>query len=129
MAAEVTRSNPPSVRAPTGYTHAVQISGEHRRLIISGQVGMALDGSVPGTGEGQIGQALANLRAVLESGGATLEDVVKTSVFLSDMADFPRMNEVYARAFGASRPARSTVQAAGLPRGVLVEIDAIAAVR
>ena len=62
MAAEVTRSNPPAVREPTGYTHAVQITGDYRRLIISGQVGMALDGTIPSTGEGQIAQALANLQ-------------------------------------------------------------------
>jgi 2-iminobutanoate/2-iminopropanoate deaminase len=55
------------------------------------------------------------------------ENVVKTTVFLADLADFPKMNEVYARVLGKEPPARSTVQVAGLPRGVLVEIDAIAA--
>jgi 2-iminobutanoate/2-iminopropanoate deaminase len=59
--------------------------------------------------------------------GASWADVVKTTVFLTDMRDFPRMNEVYARAMGDARPARSTVQVSGLPRGVLVEIDLIAA--
>ena len=77
----------------------------------------------------QTERVLANLEAVLAEGGASFADVVKTTVFLADMADFPRMNEVYGRAFGAARPARSTVQAAGLPRGVLVEIEAIAALR
>jgi 2-iminobutanoate/2-iminopropanoate deaminase len=58
MAAEVVRSNPPTVRAPTGYTHAIEITGDYRRLIISGQVGLALDGSVPGTAEGQVAQEI-----------------------------------------------------------------------
>ena len=84
MAAEVTRSNPPAVRAPTGYTHAIQITGDYRRLIISGQVGMALDGTVPTTGEGQIAQALANLRAVLTANGMAVENIVKTTAFLTD---------------------------------------------
>ena len=75
----------------------------------------------------QTEQVLRNLDAVLASAGATWADVVKTTVFLTDMRDFPRMNEVYARAMGDARPARSTVQVSGLPRGVLVEIDLIAA--
>ena len=65
--AVITATNPPTVRAPTGYTHSMLITGEQRRLIISGQVGVAADGSVPSTGEGQIAQAFANLRAVLEA--------------------------------------------------------------
>jgi 2-iminobutanoate/2-iminopropanoate deaminase len=75
----------------------------------------------------QTEQVLRNLEAVLASVGASWSDVVRTNVFLTDMRDFPRMNEVYARAMGDARPARSTVQVAGLPRGVLVEIDLIAA--
>jgi 2-iminobutanoate/2-iminopropanoate deaminase len=70
-----------------------------------------------------------NLAAVLEKAGASWSDVVKTTVYLQDMADFPRVNEVYGRVMGDARPARSTVQVAGLPRGVLVEIDAVAVVR
>jgi 2-iminobutanoate/2-iminopropanoate deaminase len=77
----------------------------------------------------QTERVMKNLTAVLESGGATWNDVVKTTVFLMDMADFPRVNEVYGRMIGDARPARSTVQVAGLPRGVLVEIEAIAAVK
>ena len=75
----------------------------------------------------QTEQVLRNLDAVLASAGATWADVVKTTDYLTDMRDFPRMNEVYARAMGDARPARSTVQVSGLPRGVLVEIDLIAA--
>ena len=74
----------------------------------------------------QTEQVFANLKAVLAAAGVTLSNVVKTTVFLADMADFAQMNEVYARHFGAHKPARSTVQAAGLPKAARVEIDAIA---
>ncbi|CAN5768300.1 RidA family protein [soil metagenome] len=72
-------------------------------------------------------QVMRNLAAILEAGGASLQTVVKTTVFLADMADFAAMNEVYGRHFGEHRPARSTVQAAGLPKNVKVEIEAVAA--
>ena len=75
----------------------------------------------------QTERVLANLRAVLEAAGSDLSKVVKTTVFLVDMADFPAMNEAYTQAFGTHRPARSTVAVAALPRGVRVEIDVIAA--
>ncbi len=74
----------------------------------------------------QTEQALKNIAAVLAASGSSLGQVVKTTVYLADMADFAAMNEVYAKHFGGHRPARSTVQAAGLPKGALVEIDAIA---
>jgi 2-iminobutanoate/2-iminopropanoate deaminase len=99
-------------------------------LFTAGQI--ALD---PATGEiitgdvvAQTERVMTNLTAVLAQAGASWDRVVKTTVFLQDMADFPKVNEVYARHLGAARPARSTVQVAGLPRGVLVEIDAIVAV-
>jgi 2-iminobutanoate/2-iminopropanoate deaminase len=89
----------------------------------------------PGSGElveGDIGrqtdQVFDNLDAILTAGGASLSTVVKTTVFLQDMNDFAAMNEVYARRFGNHRPARSTVQAARLPRDARVEIEVIAAV-
>jgi len=74
----------------------------------------------------QTEQVLKNLAAVLLAAGTSLDNVVKTTVFLADMADFTAMNEVYARHFGTHKPARSTVQAAGLPKNARVEIDAIA---
>ncbi len=87
----------------------------------------------PVTGEvvaGDIGpqteQVLKNLAAVLKEAGVTWNDVVKTTVFLTDMADFPRFNELYANALGDARPARSTVQVSALPRGVNVEIELVA---
>jgi 2-iminobutanoate/2-iminopropanoate deaminase len=97
-------------------------------IFTAGQV--ALD---PKTGElvgkttsEQTEQVLKNLAAVLQAAGTSLDNVVKTTVYLADMGDFPAMNEVYARHFGTHKPARSTVQAAGLPRNARVEIDAIA---
>jgi 2-iminobutanoate/2-iminopropanoate deaminase len=74
----------------------------------------------------QTEQVLTNLRAVLEAAGSGLDRVVKTTVYLADMGDFAAMNEVYARHFGEHRPARAVVQAAALPKGGRVEIDAVA---
>lgn len=74
----------------------------------------------------QTERVLANLKAVLEGAGSGLSSVIKTTVFLVDMADFTAMNEVYARAFGEHKPARSTVAVSALPRGVRVEIEVIA---
>jgi 2-iminobutanoate/2-iminopropanoate deaminase len=76
----------------------------------------------------QTERVFQNLSAILESAGTSWDNVVKTTVFLQDMRDFPTVNEVYTRMVGESRPARSTVAVAGLPRGVLVEIEAIAIV-
>jgi 2-iminobutanoate/2-iminopropanoate deaminase len=76
----------------------------------------------------QTDRVIENLKAILEKAGASLSSVVKTTVFLKDMNDFAAMNEVYGRHFGTHRPARSTVQAARLPKDVKVEIDAIASV-
>jgi 2-iminobutanoate/2-iminopropanoate deaminase len=107
------------------YSQAIGIDG---LVFTAGQV--ALD---PKTGElmgktaaEQTEQVMKNLAAVLAAAGTDLGNVVKTTVFLADMADFTAMNEVYARHFGTHKPARSTVQAAGLPRGARVEIEVIA---
>lgn len=97
-------------------------------LFTAGQValdpatGLVIEGDVAA----QAARVLANLTAVLAAASATWNDVVKTTVFLRDMADFPTVNEVYAAALGSARPARTTVQVSGLPRNVLVEIDAVA---
>lgn len=100
-------------------------------LYTAGQI--ALDPAsgqiVPGNVVAQTERVLQNLAAILASAGAGWGDVVKTTVFLHDMNDFPLVNEVYARVLGDARPARSTVQVSALPRGVLVEIEAIAAVK
>jgi 2-iminobutanoate/2-iminopropanoate deaminase len=109
------------------YSQAIAIDGF---IFTAGQV--ALD---PASGELVVGgiadqttRALENLRAVLTAAGSNPSKVVKTTVFLVDMADFGAMNEVYGRFFGDHRPARSTVAVAGLPRGALVEIEVIATV-
>lgn len=114
-------------RAIGPYSQALRAGGF---LFTAGQVGFD-----PTTGElvdggiaEQTRQVLRNIRAILEAGGSGLAQVVKTTVFLVDMADFGAMNEVYAEAFGAHRPARSTVAVAALPRGARVEIEAVAAV-
>ena len=77
----------------------------------------------------QTERVMQNLAAILKSAGASLATVVKTTVFLKDMGEFGAMNEVYGRHFGSHRPARSTVQAAGLPKDVRVEIEAVAVVQ
>lgn len=77
----------------------------------------------------QTGQALKNIEAVLKASGSSLDDVVKTTVFLADMNDFAKMNEIYAKRFKAPFPARSTVQVARLPRDAKIEIEAIAVIR
>lgn len=81
---------------------------------------------VPGDVKAQTERVMANLTAVLAAAGSDLSKVVKTTVFLTTMDDFAAMNEVYAKWFGAHRPARSTVAAAGLPRNVRVEIEVVA---
>ena len=97
-------------------------------VFTAGQV--ALDpksGDLVGTTTAQqTEQVFKNLAAVLAAAGTSLGNVVKTTVYLADMADFAQMNEVYAKHFGAHKPARSTVQAAGLPKAARVEIDVIA---
>ncbi len=93
----------------------------------SGQIPLKADGSlVEGGIEEQTKQALANLEAVLKEAGASLQSVIKTTVFVQDLADFAVLNSLYEAAFGTHKPARSTVQVARLPRDVLVEIEAIA---
>jgi 2-iminobutanoate/2-iminopropanoate deaminase len=92
-------------------------------LVVSGQIG-AKDGGLAEGIVGQTRQALANLAALLESEGASMADVVKTTVFLADIDDWPTMNDPYVEAFGDHRPARSAFAVAALPIGALVEIEA-----
>ena len=107
------------------YSQAVR-AGDF--VFTAGQIGLdpATGEMVPGGVEAQTRQALRNLQAVLEAAGASLHQVVKTTVFLADMNDFAAMNAVYATFFSAEPPARSAVQAAALPKGALVEIEAVA---
>jgi len=106
------------------YSQAVGIGG---LLFTSGQIPLLPDGSlVEGDVEAQTRQVLANLAAVLEAGGSSLDQVVKCTVFLADMNDFAAVNAVYAEAFTSEPPARSAVEVARLPRDVMVEIEAVA---
>ena len=93
-------------------------------LVASGQVGIRDGKLVAGGVEEQLRQAVANLRALLESAGSGLEQVVKTTVFLRHMSDYARMNEVYIDVFGDHRPARSAIGVAELPLNALVEVEA-----
>ena len=92
-------------------------------LVCSGQLGLKDGSIVDGGVQVQARQAIANVRALLESEGASLTDVVKTTVFLAHISDFGLVNEVYAEGFGDHRPARSAVAVAALPAGGLVEIE------
>ena len=126
MSKEVVRTEAaPAPFQGAPYSQAIKAAG---LVFVSGQLSLR-----PGDKEltgGEIGaqteQVFANLRAILEEAGSSLEKLVKTTVFLQDLDDFAGMNEVYARHVGATPPARSTIEVAKLPSGALVEIEAIA---
>ena len=116
--------------APAPVGPYVQAVAHGDLLFVSGQIpldpesGALVDGDI----EAQAERVIANLRAVLEAGGSSLARVLRTTIYLTDLSSFARVNEVYARHFdGDPRPARVTVQAAALPLGAQIEIDAIAA--
>jgi len=113
----------PAAVGPYAQGRSVPLSG--RWIVTAGQVGLdpATGTMVPGGIGAETERALQNLKAVLEASQATLGDVVKTTVFLIDMADFAAMNEVYARFFPGPKPARSTVAVKGLPPEARVEIE------
>ncbi|MDD5899319.1 MAG: RidA family protein [Lachnospiraceae bacterium] len=114
--------NAPAAVGP--YVHAVE-AGDF--VYTSGQIGL-----VPATGvlaegvEAQAEQALQNIQAVLAAAGCTMADVIKTTVFLADIADFGKINEIYAKYFTGETPARSCLQAGALPKGALFEIEVVA---
>ena len=122
-----TISSPGAPKAIGPYSQAIEARGA-RTLWLSGQI--PLD---PATGElvagdvaAQTARVMENLRAVLAAAGAGFEHVVRCTVYLADLADFAKVNEVYGRQFPKDPPARATVQVAALPRGARVEIDAVA---
>jgi 2-iminobutanoate/2-iminopropanoate deaminase len=126
MADEVQPVTSKNLPAPVGPYSPGMIAGN--LVFVSGQAGRD-----PATGRlgpdvtAQTEQVLKNIATILEAAGSSLQHVIRCGVFLVDMKEFPRMNEVYARAFGAHRPARTTVGVSGLPGdGLLVEIDAVA---
>lgn len=123
MALIISTPNAPAAIGP--YSQAVKLSNH---IFLSGQIGLN-----PATGElvspdvrEQTAQALANMKAVLKEAGATCADVLKTTVFILDMADFQAVNEIYSQTFASNPPARSCVAVAALPKGARVEIEAIA---
>lgn len=122
MRETINAANAPAAVGP--YVHAVKAGNT---LYTSGQLGLIpATGELPEGVEAQAVQALENLKAVVEAGGMTLADVVKTTVFLADMNDFAKINAIYAQYFVGEAPARSCVQVAALPKGGLIEIEAVA---
>jgi 2-iminobutanoate/2-iminopropanoate deaminase len=122
----ISTQNAPKAVGP--YSQGIAAAGF---LFLSGQVPLdpATGVLVRGTIQEEVARVLENLKGVLEAGGSGLDRVVKTTVYLTSMKDFEAMNEVYARAFGDNRPARSTVEVSALPKGARIEIDAIAIAR
>jgi 2-iminobutanoate/2-iminopropanoate deaminase len=121
----ITTSNAPAAIGP--YSQAVRVSNF---IYTAGQIPL-----IPGTGklveggiETQTRQVMQNLAHILEAAGSNLSQVVKTTIFVTDLRDFAKLNEVYGSFFSAAPPARSTVQVAALPLGALLEIEAVAVV-
>ena len=123
----IERISPPGVAAPRGpYSPAVKAGGF---IYVSGQIPVdpVTNQTVTGDVQAETRQVLSNIQRILEGCGASMSDVVKCSVFLTDVKDFAAMNEVYAEVFGESKPARTTIAVAALPLpGAKVEIDAVA---
>ncbi len=119
----IVAENAPAAIGP--YSHAVVIND---MVFTSGQLGLIPEtGKLPEGVEAQTEQALINLRNVLKASGTDMEHVLKTTVFVQDLADFAKVNAIYAKFFATNPPARSCVQVAKLPAGGLVEIEAVAA--
>jgi 2-iminobutanoate/2-iminopropanoate deaminase len=123
MTEPITTQDAPAAIGP--YSQAVRAGG---LVFLSGQIPLdpATGQLVPGDVTAQADRVLKNLQAILGAAGCTFADVVRTTIYLVDLAHFATVNEVYARFFVAPYPARVTVQVAALPRGALVEIDAVA---
>jgi len=121
----VSTTNAPAAIGP--YAQGIVVNG---MFYSSGQIPLTATGElVEGDIVAQTHQVFANLKAVLEAAGSSLDNVVKTTVFMKDMNDFVAMNEVYASHFGEHKPARSAVEVARLPKDVKVEIEVIAIVK
>jgi len=121
---EVSTTNAPAAIGP--YVQGMIVNG---MFYSSGQIPLTAEGEmVEGSIVEQTHQVFANLKAVLEEAGSSLQQVVKTTVFIKDMNDFTLLNEVYGQHFGEHKPARSTVEVARLPKDVKVEIEVIAVV-
>ncbi len=131
MAARNPVSTPGAPKAIGPYSQGIAVAGGGKLVFCSGQISLdPQTGEMTGAGDvtKQTRRVMQNLQAVLTAAGASFDAVVKTTIFLADLQDFAAVNQVYAGFFSAAPPARTTVQAAGLPKGALVEIDAIAVV-
>ena len=118
----ISTNNAPSAIGP--YSQAVEANG---MIYTSGQIGLTPEGIFAAEDvAGQMHQVMKNLTAVLDAGGVTLNEVLKTTIFLADMNDFAIVNDIYASYFGTHRPVRSTVAVKTLPANALVEIDCVA---
>lgn len=118
----------PAPVAGAPYSQAIAASGGET-VWVSGQVPLTPAGELAAHDvAGQTRQCLANIAAILREAGGVMDDVVKTTVFMTDLADFGAMNEVYAEAFGSVPPARATIGVAALPAGASVEIEAVAVI-
>lgn len=118
-----------TTEAPAAIGPYVQATKAGNTVYISGQLGIDMvTGEIPASVSLQTKHSLANLAAILEAAGSSVEQVVKTTIFLTDMADFATVNEIYGSFFDTSKPARSCVQVVALPKGGKVEIEAIALV-
>lgn len=122
-------STPDAPRAIGPYSQAIKVTAPAKMVFCSGQIPLdAATGEFLGAGDVRIQTetVMKNLHAVLTAAGASFSNVVKTTIFLTDLADFAAVNEIYGRHFPTRPPARATVQVAALPKGALVEIEAIA---
>ena len=132
--AQVKRSNPPTLSAPTGYTHIVEVTGPGKTIYISGQIALDKEGRVVGEGDmkAQAEQVFKNLQAALTAAGATFGDVVKMNTYITDMDKAPAVREVRARYFGSTTPASTLVQVVRLARPEFmleIEVTAVVAAR
>jgi 2-iminobutanoate/2-iminopropanoate deaminase len=129
--AQVKRTNPPALSAPTGYTHIVEVTGPAKTIYISGQIAFDKDGKVVGAGDmkAQAEQVFKNLQTALEAAGATFSDVVKMNSYITDMSKAQAVRDVRARYFKDATPASTFVEVKGLVRPeLLLEIEVVAVV-
>jgi 2-iminobutanoate/2-iminopropanoate deaminase len=128
--AQVTRTNPPALSAPTGYTHIVEVTGPVKTIYISGQIAYDKDGKIvgaPGDMKAQAEQVFRNLQSALTAAGATFADVVKMNSYITDMSKAQAVRDVRARYFKDATPASTFVEVKGLVRPeLLLEIEVVA---
>jgi 2-iminobutanoate/2-iminopropanoate deaminase len=129
--AQVKRTNPPALSAPTGYTHIVEVTGPNRTIYISGQIAFDKDGKLVGAGDmkAQAEQVFKNLETALTAAGAKFSDVVKMNSYITDMSKVQAVRDVRARYFKDAAPASTFVEVKGLVRPeLLLEIEVVAVV-